>query len=186
MSFSRISWDEFRSQKSLDIETVNENVKLLSLFNKINLNLQPTNSSNNWKYKTNCPFPDHFDDSPSFGYHVKDDRFHCFGCNRGGRAVQFWAYLNRISFKESIEILSSSFKLNLDILKKQDTLKENTEKNFHLLFEFSKFIKEHVDLSLADKILLNLDLYLEYSDRINSLDLENRIKILKEYLCQKS
>jgi CHC2 zinc finger len=38
-----------------------------------------------------CPLPDHEDKSPSF--HVYDDGWRCFGCNRGGSIIDFFAAL---------------------------------------------------------------------------------------------
>jgi hypothetical protein len=41
-----------------------------------------------------CPLPDHHDDTPSF--RIEGQRWHCFGCNRGGDvfdlAMALWGY----------------------------------------------------------------------------------------------
>jgi hypothetical protein len=44
--------------------------------------------------KACCPLPDHYDDTPSF--RIEGQRWHCFGCNRGGDvfdlAMALWGY----------------------------------------------------------------------------------------------
>ena len=51
-----------------------------------------------------CPF--HKEKSPSFSVSPDRQYFHCFGCNKGGDVFTFISEIERISFKETIELLA--------------------------------------------------------------------------------
>ncbi len=56
-----------------------------------------------------CPF--HHEKTPSFS--VKKERYHCFGCGRGGDAITFvMEYLN-LSFPEALARIDADFGLGL-------------------------------------------------------------------------
>jgi DNA primase len=50
-----------------------------------------------------CPF--HHEKTPSFTVNPKTQRFHCFGCEEKGDAVDFIMKLKRLSFKEALTYL---------------------------------------------------------------------------------
>lgn len=55
--------------------------------------------------KAKCPFPDHTDTTPSFVVYPHTQSFYCFGCKRGGTAIDFIMYLDGVTAGEAIRIL---------------------------------------------------------------------------------
>ena len=58
-----------------------------------------------------CPF--HNEKSPSFSVSPERQYFHCFGCGKGGDVFTFVSEIEKISFKESIELLAERAKIAL-------------------------------------------------------------------------
>jgi hypothetical protein len=61
-------------------------VPMLHVMQHYGLHVQP------YKSKLTCPFKDHKggrENSPSFWYYPDTNSFHCFGCDKGNRAVDF-------------------------------------------------------------------------------------------------
>ncbi len=50
-----------------------------------------------------CPF--HDENTPSFYIYVNENRGWCFGCNKGGNAIDIVMSLHDLSFKEAIQFL---------------------------------------------------------------------------------
>src|SRR5271165_3056452 len=48
-----------------------------------------------------CPLPGHNDRSPSFHYYIETNSFNCFGCKRGGRAVQLVSIMEGLSSEQA-------------------------------------------------------------------------------------
>ena len=55
--------------------------------------------------KTRCPFPDHSDTNPSFVVYPETQSFYCFGCRRGGSAIDYVMYRDNVTAGEAIRIL---------------------------------------------------------------------------------
>ena len=51
-----------------------------------------------------CPF--HKEKSPSFSVSADRQYFHCFGCHKGGDVFTFISEIERVSFKEALELLA--------------------------------------------------------------------------------
>ena len=58
-----------------------------------------------------CPF--HKEKSPSFSVSPDRQYFHCFGCNKGGDVFTFVSEIERLSFKETIELLAERAGISL-------------------------------------------------------------------------
>lgn len=61
-----------------------------------------------------CPHPDHNDSSPSF--YIKNNRWHCFACNKGGDCIDFiqWVHPNNLSWQESIIYLANKYNVPIE------------------------------------------------------------------------
>ncbi|MBC8229828.1 hypothetical protein H8E77_09800 [bacterium] len=57
------------------------------------------------KNKAKCPFPDHSDTNPSFVVYPDTQSFYCFGCKRGGTAIDYVMHKNNVTAGEAIRIL---------------------------------------------------------------------------------
>lgn len=51
-----------------------------------------------------CPF--HNEKTPSFSVNAKLQRYHCFGCNANGDAIQFLRQFKHIDFSQAVELLA--------------------------------------------------------------------------------
>ena len=67
-----------------------------------------------------CPF--HKEKSPSFSVSADRQYFHCFGCHKGGDVFTFVSEIERVSFKEALEILAERARIELPV-------SQNTEFN---------------------------------------------------------
>jgi hypothetical protein len=170
------------------INYVNKRISLKSLFQKNKLYFEEKYSPSGWTHKRTCPFPDHNDKTPSFHYNTLEDRFYCFGCKRGGQAVQFLSYYKNISKISAAELLSESLGSVEDVcIDLENETKDNIDE---ILLEFSdvvrEFIKKHKSyaaMMFAEKVTWGLDLYLLKHVSRASIDESNlvaRLKLLKE------
>jgi DNA primase len=59
-----------------------------------------------------CPF--HAEKTPSFSVDADKGLFYCFGCHKGGSAVQFLMDLEKLSFPEAMEVLAAKAGIPLE------------------------------------------------------------------------
>nr|MBC8461115.1 hypothetical protein [Deltaproteobacteria bacterium] len=57
------------------------------------------------KNAAKCPFPDHSDANPSFRVYPNTQSFYCFGCKRGGSAIDYVMHRDGVTAGEAIHIL---------------------------------------------------------------------------------
>src|ERR1700749_919698 len=90
--FSDSGFDLYFKNKNLDqklIKLANDRISLAKVFKKYEIEFKQQYSPSGWTHRSLCPFKDHNERTPSFGYNPQEDKFYCFGCQRGGKAVQF-------------------------------------------------------------------------------------------------
>ena len=75
-----------------------------------------------------CPF--HSEKSPSFNVDPEKGLYYCFGCQKGGSAVQFLMELEKLSFPEAMEELAKKAGVTLEI---EDTPSEEQKDRQALL-----------------------------------------------------
>lgn len=174
------------------IKLANRKVSLNSLFRRYNLHFEQVYSSTGWTHRSRCPFPDHNDRSPSFGYNSKEDRFNCFGCHRGGRAVEFAAAMDgRTKVSVARDFIGAS--MSSDELASLDIEEFDYKRLRVVLFEYADIVRAfkraHNNspkaLQYAKDVTWNLDVYLRKHAPFNTIvldDLEIRISKLKDQL----
>lgn len=63
---------------------------------------------------TNCPMPNHDDNSPSFGVNNTSNRYNCFGCGATGDIIKLVQEVEGLNFIEAIQKLSHYAGLELE------------------------------------------------------------------------
>lgn len=76
-------------------------------------------------YKGLCPF--HHEKTPSFNVSPARGIYKCFGCGKGGNAIQFLMEHERISYYEALKFLANKF--HIEIIEKEYTADDIKEKN---------------------------------------------------------
>ena len=71
-----------------------------------------------------CPFPDHADTNPSFGYNRYTGAFKCFGCNRSGDLIKFDQLIAGGSYRDALLRLAGT----TDTIVTQETLAEKVQR----------------------------------------------------------
>jgi hypothetical protein len=167
------------------------NILLLDqIFAKYNIHLEQTYSASGWAYKGQCPFDDHSDSTPSFGYNPEGNIFNCFGCHRGGKAVEF------ISYKEGRSKINVAREI-IATYGGEEQIGEiigfDFERMKELLFGYADYVlsfkKKHsyskIALDYAKSVNWSIDVYLRKNSNVTNIDLsslEARLDKLKEQL----
>ena len=75
-----------------------------------------------------CPF--HSEKTPSFSVNSEKQIYHCFGCGKGGGAINFIMEIENVSFRDSIEILAGRAGL---VVPESDTSDQTSGKRRRML-----------------------------------------------------
>lgn len=172
------------------IRLANRKLSLSVVFPKYRVRLEEHYSSSGWTQKGCCPFTDHNDGTPSFGYNSDKDFFNCFGCHRAGRSVEFISFMEgRVKIDVAREILS---KYATDEEISFEALGFDYEKFQQILFEYANYVRQWKVKNNSNEayvyskaVTWNLDVYLRKhgpSNTINLEDLEARLDMLKNQL----
>lgn len=96
-----------------------------------------------------CPF--HKEKSPSFSVSADRQYFHCFGCHKGGDVFTFVSEIERISFKESLELLAERARIQLPTVENSEFNKTQYLKDrmFKINAETAIFYHERLYKPLA-------------------------------------
>lgn len=158
------------------IDHVNKTVSLEELFSRFYyIDFEETYSPSGWTHKSCCPFPDHDDDTPSFGYNPRENRFFCFGCSRGGKAVQFVSLMDKITLADAankiINLLDIKYK-NIEVC--NNGTKEVDELLLSTSNRIRNFIKlNNGSLKFAEDLMWVIDIYLHKHVPRSTIDLSN-------------
>ncbi|MFM8362585.1 MAG: CHC2 zinc finger domain-containing protein, partial [Haliscomenobacter sp.] len=97
-----------------------------------------------------CPF--HNEKTPSFSVSPAKNIFKCFGCARGGTAVQFVMELENLSFPDAIRYLAKKYRIELEETQAtpEAILEQQALESLYLINQFAlEFFQEqllHTDL----------------------------------------
>lgn len=119
----------------------------------------------NGRNKAICPF--HKEKTPSLSVNPNKGLWHCFGCGKGGDAIDFIMLAESVTFKNAVKLLAFEAGISLDNSGKIDqTLR-------------SKWQKRQRDLEEADELEdlfkdLENDLYADFRKELGRLSMINR------------
>lgn len=114
-----------------------------------------------------CPLPDHDESTPSFFISRDDKMFKCFGCHRGGSAVELVMHLDSITQRDAIDKLVKEYKVPVEYKDiKEERSKPVYDKNF-----FNKIKKGIKNYSNENEVLRRVELH------GNKLNEEDRVKV---------
>lgn len=170
------------------INAANASTSLDNTLKRYKVSFDIVHNPNGWTHRSRrCPLPSHKDQTPSFGYNSKDDRFFCFGCKASGKSVEFISLMDGIGKLEAARSILSSATDHQSIEIKVDTSKEVST----ILISFSKelhaFLLRHPSkkgIAYMEAVAWTLEQYLA-SKRNAEMDVENlkkRLAITKRYL----
>lgn len=160
------------------INLVNKKINLLDLFSLFKIRLEEVYSPSGWNFKCCCPLPKHKDNTPSFNFHQKENRFYCFGCAKGGGPVQFYANMKSITVFDACSILLEKYNsLEFEVEQLQDSDDSEIAK---ILLQFSETINQFIKnnngdkaLAFAESLMWGLDLYLHKNLPKRTIDVAN-------------
>ncbi len=81
------------------------------------------------RYKAPCPF--HNEKTPSFVVSPSLGIYKCFGCQKGGNAIQFLMDIDNLSFAESARILANRYGITLEETRTSEDQDSYKEKQLH-------------------------------------------------------
>ena len=96
-----------------------------------------------------CPF--HKEKSPSFSVSADRQYFHCFGCHKGGDVFTFVSEIEKVSFKEAMDMLAERAHIELPESQNAEFSKEQylKDKMYKINAESTKFFHERLYKPLA-------------------------------------
>jgi hypothetical protein len=104
-----------------------------------------------------CPLPNHNDRSPSFFYYTETNSFNCFGCKKGGKAVQLVSIMEGISYEQSARKIVDNYYID-------NTVELNSNKDYFdrqvSVLDFSSKIRSFIVDNACD------DVAIEYAEKI--------------------
>lgn len=172
------------------IKKANKILLLSSIINKYNVSwIEPPNPTG-WR-KANCPFNDHSDSSPSFGFSESRGVFNCFGCNRNGCTVQFISFMENRLFLDVAKEIICRYQSPDEII--SDIEDSKIDEIDELLLSFSQeirdFLYKHPNsaeaLDYIERLTWNLDVYLWQRVKRGNIcfkSIRSRIEKLQDYL----
>ena len=140
------------------------------------------NGNNNW-LNSNCPFPDHLDNSPSFGINLEKGIFQCFGCGRKGNFITLVSLLEEVSIIQAVKIIALSSGVSLDNF---DSMTYKFEKFKKAMIEVdnvytkNKRLVKKVTIKIKNKLKTNFEEVDLMYKKLDELLCENDYKKIKE------
>jgi hypothetical protein len=94
------------------IENLNQSVNIVNFMEDNYHSDFLFSKSSDWA-NTNCPLPNHEDNSPSFGVNISNNKYNCFGCNAKGDLINLVQEVEGLNFVEAIQKIA--LYANIDI-----------------------------------------------------------------------
>jgi len=92
-------------------------------------------------YKARCPF--HGEKTPSFVVSPAKQIFHCFGCGKGGDAIEFVKEYEKLNYYEALEKIASIINFPLRYTNKDETKKDS----YKILTQVQSWYKNNLKYS---------------------------------------
>lgn len=173
------------------IKNANNKIPLYALFKAYNIVLKRQNYTQ-WSKSIICPLPQHKsarEHSSSFAYNFVSDYFHCFGCHKSGRAVEFLSFMQQ----KSKWFVAKQILLKYGNIEDQSVSIHYIDNVSPILIDastyFNNLIQNHKNddkkIATIEKFIFWIDSYLVNKapkDKIKPNELQFRINKVKELL----
>jgi DNA primase len=131
------------------VETVIDKVNIVELIGQY----LPLRKSGSY-HSSVCPF--HADKDPSFMVSEVKQFYHCYGCHKGGNALQFMMDYHGYSFREALQSLADLAGVELTLAEEDGTPSLPARREFVELNDFAtRFFRKHLDSAEAAQAYLN-------------------------------
>lgn len=174
-----IDWDGVPEKNNYSqIDLANVAWPLDQIFQRYQLQFEEQFASSGWTHKAKCPFPDHADSTASFYFNPEINMFHCFGCQRSGKAVEFLHVMQGTPKLAIAQTLLA--KKNVTSIKPNGPTKAQVHVQIrNILFDFSDKIVQWKEshptqeaFNYADLITWSLEAYLRNHVPQENINLE--------------
>jgi len=174
------------------IKSANRKVRTIDILRGYGFKIEKNYQRPTWANNITCPLPSHKgakERTPSFGYCFVTDHWHCMGCGKSGRAVEFISLYERVSRTLVAEKILAQYGDDADFEEDNDYADDISpillEGSKHLQSLVQKYRNDPKKLKEIDKLIWWLDFYLMTKVPGNNVipeELKSRIDRVKELL----
>lgn len=90
------------------LDAIKDRVTIVDMLDQLQIRKKRSGAG---RYVIVCPF--HDEDTPSCMIYVNDDKYHCFGCQASGDAIDFYQNIKEIEFDEAITLLCEKLEIQI-------------------------------------------------------------------------
>jgi DNA primase len=140
------------------------------------------NGNNGW-LNSCCPFPDHSDNSPSFGINLEKGIFQCFGCGRKGNFINLVSLIEEIPVAQAIKIISSHAGISLENFDSMDYKYEKFKRamvEVDNVYTKNKRTLKKATMKIKKKLKENFEEADSMYNKLDELIYQNDYKKIKE------
>ena len=180
------------TEKFANIKSANRKIRLIDVMRGYGFRIEKNHQRPTWSNNIKCPLPSHKgarERTPSFGYCFVSDHFHCMGCGKSGRGVEFISLYENVPRGAVADKILSQYGDDVS----EDDFKEYQDDLTPILLEGSKYIQgivqkhknDPVVLEKIDKLMWWLDFYLMAkvpNQAVRPDELAYRLQRVKELL----
>lgn len=178
------------SEEFAAIKSANRKVRTLDILRHYGVKIE-MNYQRPWSHNVICPLPSHKgarERTPSFGYCFPSDHWHCLGCNKSGRAVEFISLYECVHRSVVAERILDKYGASSNTDLEEDNDYEDDISP--ILLDGSKYLQTMIQqnknnskqLKEIDKLIYWLDSYLMTGKKLQAEELKKRIDRVKEFV----
>ena len=178
------------SEMFADIKSANRKVRLLKILRNYGFKIEKSYQRPEWSNNLTCPLPGHKgakERTPSFAYNFVSDHFHCLGCGKSGRGVEFISLYEGLPRAVVAERILSKYGYDISDDDEPDYLDDISPILFdgskHLQNLIQKYRNDPIKLKFINTMIWWIDFYFMIAvpkKRVTTEKLKFRINRIKE------